>query len=147
MFCKGSHAPTDCIAVTDPEQRRDSVKNQRLCFNCLGQHKSSQCTSRYRCRKCQRKHHTSICPGPKNSDSPGNTQRSDTPPRPSNNPSIPPNIPPSTSTALHLTTVSTSTSALHLTGNNTCLLKTAIASVSANSYCDEANILFDEGSQ
>ena len=36
VFCKGSHAPTDCNAVTDPEQRRDSVKNQRLCFNCLG---------------------------------------------------------------------------------------------------------------
>ena len=36
---------------------------------------------------------------------------------------------------------------LHLAGNNICLLKTAVATISASGTCVEANILFDEGSQ
>ena len=79
VFCKGLHVPTNCNAVTAPEQWQDSVKQ-----------------------------------------------------------------PSSTRTALHLATVSTSTSALHLTGNNTCLLKTAIDKVLA---CAKPNFLFDKGSQ
>ena len=52
-----------------------------------------------------------------------------------------------TQTGMHLVTVPPSTSTLHLTGGNTCLLKTAIGNISANGYCVEANILFDESSQ
>ena len=61
VFCKGLHTPTECTVVINSEQRRDAIRDQKLCFNCLGRHKVSQCTSRNRCHKCQRKHHTSIC--------------------------------------------------------------------------------------
>ena len=50
----------------------------------------------------------------------------------------------------HLVTIPNvppTTSSLHSTGSNTCLLKTAIGNISAHGYCIEANILFDEGSQ
>ena len=39
------------------------------------------------------------------------------------------------------------TTSLHLASNQTCLLKTAVASISAGGTYVEANILFDEGSQ
>ena len=39
------------------------------------------------------------------------------------------------------------TTSLHLVGNNICLLKTAVAIISASDTFVEANILFDEGSQ
>ena len=52
-----------------------------------------------------------------------------------------------TSTSLQLATVPTSTATLHLTGINTCLLKTAIGNISANGQYVETNILFDKGSQ
>ena len=65
------------------------------------------------------------------------------PTAPVNNPSIQWNISLYTKTALHLTTVSKSTAALHLTGKNAFLLRQPLA----NGYCIKANILFNEGSQ
>ena len=31
-----------------------------LCFNCFGKHKVSECRSKFSCRKCKRRHHTTI---------------------------------------------------------------------------------------
>ena len=45
---------------------------------------------------------------------------------------------------VYLVTVPPSTSTSHLTRSNTCLLKTAIGSISANGLCVEANIPFDD---
>ena len=47
-----------------------------------------------------------------------------------------------------MTTITTSAaSSFHVAGNNICLLKTAVATISAGGTYVESNILFDEGSQ
>ena len=61
-FCKSNSHPTSkCDIIKDSQQRIEVVKTENLCFNCLGHHKVSQCTSKYRCKVCRRKHHTSLC--------------------------------------------------------------------------------------
>ena len=64
VYCKQQHSPSSCNTVTNPQDRLAIVKKNNLCFNCLAHHKVIQCTSKYRCRKCKRKHHTSLCTGP-----------------------------------------------------------------------------------
>ena len=58
-FCKGSHSPSLCTTVTDPKQRTDIIRQNRLCFNCLGHHKISSCNLKHRCHHCRRKHQLS----------------------------------------------------------------------------------------
>ena len=60
-FCKGFHSPSLCTTITDPKQRTDIIRQDRLCFNCLGHHKISCCNSKHRCHLCRRKHLTSLC--------------------------------------------------------------------------------------
>ena len=40
VYCKGPHSAQHCNGVTDPKTRLDIVKKERLCFNCLGNHKA-----------------------------------------------------------------------------------------------------------
>ena len=56
----------NCDVVTDYQKRINIVKEGHLCYNCLAHHRVSQCTSKFRCRKCKQKHLTSLC----SSDSP-----------------------------------------------------------------------------
>ena len=63
VYCKQQHSPSSCNAITSPQDRLAFVKKNNLCFNCLAHHKVTQCISRYRCWKCKRKHHTSLCTG------------------------------------------------------------------------------------
>ena len=60
-FCKGSHSPSTCDIIKDPKQCTDIVRQQKLCFNCLGHHKVASCNSKHRCHNCEWKHHTSLC--------------------------------------------------------------------------------------
>jgi len=60
VHCKGPHTANQCTA-TDHHRRLEIVKQNNLCFNCLGKHKVSSCSSKHRCRKCQHKHHSSLC--------------------------------------------------------------------------------------
>jgi hypothetical protein len=41
-------------------ERRDWIRSHNRCFNCLGKHSSKDCTSKYTCGKCQKRHHTLI---------------------------------------------------------------------------------------
>ena len=61
-YCKGSHTANQCTVVKDYQQCMSIVKTEALCFNCLAHHKVSKCTSRRRCKQCNQKHHTSLCP-------------------------------------------------------------------------------------
>ena len=61
IYCNELHDPGKCSHVTDHNRRLAIVKEKRLCFNCLGTHKSSECKSKFRCRHCHKKHHTSLC--------------------------------------------------------------------------------------
>jgi len=63
-YCKGPHPAYKCSVITDCQERWAIVKRDKLCFNCLGNHRSAACQSRYRCHKCRGRHHTSLCSGP-----------------------------------------------------------------------------------
>ena len=61
VFCKKAHPAHNCDVVTDYQKRLNIVKENNLCFSCLAHHRVAQCPSRFRCRKCIKKHHTSLC--------------------------------------------------------------------------------------
>ena len=140
VYCKGPHASGTCEVIKDHQKRLDMIKQEKLCFNCLGHHKVSNCNSKYRCRKCGRKHHTSICGGASTDNA--------TPP------AQPPTPASQTMRNTNATNPATSLAALtypplhnvHVKGK-TCLLKTAVATITFSNVETKANILFDEGSQ
>ena len=53
VFCKGSHPAYQCDAIPDPSKCMDIVKCEKLCFNCLGHHRVSQCQSKGNCKHCK----------------------------------------------------------------------------------------------
>ncbi|XP_065673915.1 uncharacterized protein LOC136090867 [Hydra vulgaris] len=56
-----NHKSEDCTKVLTVARRREILTNKRLCYNCIGYgHSAVNCKSRG-CRKCNKKHHTSIC--------------------------------------------------------------------------------------
>ncbi|XP_065889733.1 uncharacterized protein [Dysidea avara] len=132
-FCKGPHSSHSCESVIDHQKRVDIVKRDNLCFNCLAHHKVSQCQSRFRCKKCKKKHHTTLC-----NNKPPSTE------------SLPDNVTdskPQTSSADVaglLTPISPCVTPKSVT---TCFLKTAVAPIIAGHTKTSANILFDEGAQ
>ncbi|XP_062596767.1 uncharacterized protein LOC134258250 [Saccostrea cucullata] len=126
--CTENHFPGDCKKVTEVSARFDILKRKKLCFNCLGNHRAADCKSRNRCKKCQKKHHTSICDMKQTKDK-------DEPTR-------------STSVNIVETSKKAETTVLNVEHRPTnVLLKTAIAPVSHENQTTDANILFDEGSQ
>ena len=139
VFCKGPHSSNACTVITKVEDRMAIVKENRLCFNCLARHKISQCNSKFRCRNCGRKHHTSLCTGtppaaaaagPQNKAETEQKNGSDK--RGENSKAV-------------LTSLTSTKPPCHL--SKSCLLKTAIAPVIYKQISIEGNILFDEGSQ
>ena len=62
VYCKRAHTSANCHAVTDVAQRKEILKQAKRCFNCLSSnHAIKACTSRFTCRKCNARHHTSTC--------------------------------------------------------------------------------------
>ena len=156
VFCKGLHFSAHCDVVRDAQQRLDIVKKGRYCFNCLGHQRVLQCPSKLRCKMCRQKHHTSLC----GAEFSKPTEAAATPPVAAQTMTLQANKTCTTETnktsttetpETNLTTVAATIippkSVTKLPANPTCLLKTAIAQVSANEAQAEANILFDEGAQ
>ena len=141
VFCKGPHPTYSCETVTDHQKRVDVVKRDNLCFNCLSHHKVSQCQSRFRCKKCGKKHHTTLCNSepPAASESKAKVAESKSP----SSSSAPSTTTTTTDVAELLTPASSYTPQLA----TTCLLKTAVAPVVTGNKKTSANILFDEGAQ
>ena len=51
-----------CLKVTNIGQRKSILKTKNLCYICLdSRHVAKQCTLNYICKKCNSKHHISIC--------------------------------------------------------------------------------------
>ncbi|XP_062615533.1 uncharacterized protein LOC134277232 [Saccostrea cucullata] len=126
--CTENHFPGDCKKVTEVSTRFDILKRKKLCFNCLGNHRAADCKSRNRCKKCQKKHHTSICDMKLTRDKEEPTR--------------------STSVNIVETSKKAETTVLNVEHRPTnVLLKTAIAPVSHENQTTDANILFDEGSR
>ena len=61
IFCSGIHAPWTCSNVTNTRERKQIIKEKRVCFNCLGPHKVAHCISDKNCKYCGKRHNTSIC--------------------------------------------------------------------------------------
>jgi len=61
-ICSGQHYTALCSQYqAKPVKRKlELIQKHKLCYNCLGTHKSSICRVTRRCQKCGRKHHTTI---------------------------------------------------------------------------------------
>ncbi|XP_071574144.1 uncharacterized protein [Temnothorax nylanderi] len=61
-ICKGKHYIVRCPKYINETtaQKLALVTKHKLCYNCLGNHRISNCKVTKRCRKCGRKHHTTI---------------------------------------------------------------------------------------
>ncbi|EFP08221.1 hypothetical protein CRE_16927 [Caenorhabditis remanei] len=62
-FCqRENHSTIECRTVSTLEDRREFIKTNNLCFNCInGGHRIQECKSSA-CRKCNTKHNSAICP-------------------------------------------------------------------------------------
>ena len=133
IFCKGAHSTTKCDVITEQPKRMELVKQEKLCYNCLGHHKVSQCLSKGRCKHCKGRHHTTLCRG--------NSTHNPTPHSHQEN---------SNQTTVNTTLLqktSELTTSNYVPPNKVCFLKTAITTIRASSHQTKANILFDEGAQ
>ena len=66
VYCQAEdHKPSECRKITSPTERKEFLARKKLCFNCTGPHKSSECKSTATCQHCGKRHHTSICVSPK----------------------------------------------------------------------------------
>ena len=62
VFCEQSHAPITCRSVPTADARKRILRNSGRCFNCLRKnHLSRNCRSTSKCKRCNGRHHTSIC--------------------------------------------------------------------------------------
>lgn len=62
--CSQSHWLNQCTTFKafDVPQRSKKVREFKLCFNCFGSHTLKECTSKYTCRHCDKKHHSLLHP-------------------------------------------------------------------------------------
>jgi len=105
------------------------VKTAGLCFNCLAHH---QCTSHGHCKRCNQKHHTSLCP----SKPPQPSSHSVQPP--TGTQPLPSTMPSNTQTPNPPINKYQYLLAKHLLSNHSaCLLMTTIATVSAGPISTE----------
>ena len=59
-FCNGPHPSNRCAVVSDPETKKNILRQKGRCFGCLmSGHISKDCSAR--CYHCCGKHHLSLC--------------------------------------------------------------------------------------
>ena len=60
--CNGSHSIFQCDRYKQlgTRERRAVVRKLKLCMNCLGRHFVADCPSKFSCRTCNGRHHTSL---------------------------------------------------------------------------------------
>ena len=119
LYCTKGHASSQCRTVTNPRARKTIVIRKGRCFICLGSdHLSKECSSSYACRKCNGRHHVSLCFGSKEKENP--TEKDET--------------------------VETTTGT-HVQTKGGILLQTANAVVCGSVASTDTRLLFDTGSQ
>ena len=63
VYCGENHKAWKCNRVTEVGQRREILKKDKRCFNCLRKNcRINECKSPFKCFTCQGKHHNSIHP-------------------------------------------------------------------------------------
>jgi hypothetical protein len=82
VLCSGNHPLYRCkqFRKASSQQRLKLIKQNQLCFNCLGNsHRTSQCKVEWRCKFCRRKHNSLLLcesePAQKNSCNNCNNER------------------------------------------------------------------------
>ena len=74
VYCLKDHPPSRCKTVTNVDSRVSILRKYAKCFICLKSgHVSRNCTSKYSCNKCDKRHHISICKKDSNNDDHGTT--------------------------------------------------------------------------
>ena len=62
VFCRLPHSPSKCTKITSVNARRGVLRKFARCFLCLKTgHMSKDCVSEYKCNKCTKRHHISLC--------------------------------------------------------------------------------------
>ena len=62
VYCLDYHTPSQCKKVTNRQSRIEILKRFSKCFLCLKSgHVLKNCPSKYICKKCNGRHHISIC--------------------------------------------------------------------------------------
>ncbi|CAJ0602625.1 unnamed protein product [Cylicocyclus nassatus] len=76
-FCDSQlHSAVNCTRYATPQQRFQQAKKRRLRYNCLSPHHSTkECPSKFHCRLCSRRHHTSLCSSSRSKSSTTNTSK------------------------------------------------------------------------
>ncbi|XP_011883895.1 PREDICTED: uncharacterized protein LOC105571038 [Vollenhovia emeryi] len=62
-LCKSRHYLSACskFVAQNPNQRRETTKKLKRCFNCLSaSHSLQECGSKYSCRTCGKRHHSML---------------------------------------------------------------------------------------
>lgn len=132
IYCNDIHAPTTCMTVINIDDRKRTVKEKQLCFNCLGRHRIANCKSINTCKICGKRHHTSIC----NKAEQYTQNEAKTETENYNSEKLDSNL-----SVASMQSLTTSVRAQ-------VLLKTAIVTVSSDkTHFSQANTLFDEGAQ
>ena len=60
--CNGSHSISQCDRYKQlgTREKKTVVRKLKLCMNCLGRHFVADCPSKFSCRTCKGRHHTSL---------------------------------------------------------------------------------------
>ena len=62
VYCSGNHFSASCTKTNEVHARLEILKRDRRCFVCLKKgHRSNQCSNQKGCRRCNGRHHQSIC--------------------------------------------------------------------------------------
>ena len=132
-FCQENHEEERCSTITNLDTRKSIIRKYVRCFVCIRKgHKAVDCRSKIKCKKCNGKHHTSLCYFSKDSTV-------------SKNPSpLRPSAPPFVGTSTGSTNVASCTNSLG--PGSSAALQTALAVVNGNDKV-KVRVLFDSGSQ
>ena len=143
-FCQQQHPSVDCTSMTSVVERKQFLRANGRCFNCLRKgHVGRNCRSSGKCQCCRGRHHTSIC------EIRATSGASTTPRQP--NPAKP--AEPTTSTLdpdAPAYTPTVANNALCVDSKKTVLLQTArcvVYNPSNPTTALEVRLLFDTGSQ
>ena len=145
-YCNQQHRATDCMVVTQVDERKQLLRRAGRCFSCLRRgHLSRNCRTTSRCQQCHGKHHTSICSGSTNRGEPASGAAAVPPPATESTTSnLKPSAPEYTPTK-HSSHAST----LCVNVGKPILLQTASAVVfnPCDSTSSKLRIMMDSGSQ
>ena len=139
-----NHYTSTCTEYTTVEARRSQVMKMQLCFNCLKKsHRAQDCKNFARCKKCNKKHHTSIC----TSESPENNNNNKNSTATSSCYATDGNAVRDVRLARNYDAAAETTTTIGYTSQTSTILPTAIVNIVNKSSCLQTRALMDQGSQ